>query len=112
MLVRIVMIKNGWLPLYRVKYLSRPKISSRYCCHPSSCASIRKLGRLSVKEVETELYTSWVDGKFYFKGYRFEDIAKKMERWYDVVIVYQNEEIKDMKFRGVIDKHVPLKQTH
>ncbi|KAB1502967.1 FecR family protein [Butyricimonas faecihominis] len=79
---------------------------------PSQQLCINKeTGETTVKEVETELYTSWVDGKFYFKGYRFEDIAKKMERWYDVVVVYQNEEIKDMKFRGVIDKHVPLKQT-
>ena len=79
---------------------------------PSQQLCINKeTGEAVVKEVETELYTSWVDGKFYFRGYRFEDIAKKMERWYDVVIFYQNEEIKDMKFRGVIDKHVSLKQT-
>lgn len=79
---------------------------------PSQQLCINKeTGETIVKEVETELYTSWVEGKFYFKGARFEDIVKKMERWYDVVVFYQNEEIKDMKFRGVVDKHVPLKQT-
>ncbi len=79
---------------------------------PSQQLCINKeTGETIVKQVETELYTSWVDGKFYFKGARFEDIVKKMERWYDVVVFYQNEEIKDMRFRGVVDKHVPLKQT-
>ena len=46
----------------------------------------------------------------HFKGYRFEDIVKKLERWYDFKMIYRNEEIKDMTFRGTIDKHQPLEQ--
>lgn len=65
-------------------------------------------GEIEIKTVETELYTSWLDGKFYFKGYRFEDIVRKLERWYDFQMHYQQEEIKDMYFRGVINKHNSL----
>lgn len=64
-----------------------------------------------VRTVDTEFYTSWISGKFYFKGYRFEDIVKKMERWYDFQMFYEQEEIKDMYFRGVIYKHRPLEET-
>jgi len=79
--------------------------------HPSEQYVFNNLtGNIEMKTVETELYTSWIDGKFYFKGYRFEDIVKKLERWYDFQIRYQQEEIKDMYFRGVIDKHQPLEK--
>lgn len=65
-------------------------------------------GTFELKKVDTDLYTSWIDGKFHFKGYRFEDIMEKMERWYDFEILYEDDEIKEMKFRGTIDKFRPL----
>ena len=78
---------------------------------PSEQLTIHKeTGRVETKIVDTELYTSWIDGKFYFKGYRFEDIVKKLERWYDFKMIYEDEEIKNMTFRGTIDKHQPLEQ--
>ena len=70
----------------------------------------KKTGKVETKTVDTGLYTSWIDGKFYFKGYRFEDIVKKLERWYDFKMIYEDEKIKDMTFRGTIDKHQPLEQ--
>lgn len=57
--------------------------------------------------VDAGLYTSWVDGKFYFKAYTFEEIVKKLERWYDFTMVYQDEEVKQMRFTGSINKHSP-----
>ncbi len=79
--------------------------------HPSEQLSIHKeTNTVETRIVDTELYTSWIDGKFYFKGYRFEDIVKKLERWYDFKMIYEDEEIKDMTFRGTIDKHQPLEQ--
>ena len=78
---------------------------------PSEQLTIHKeTGIVGTRIVDTELYTSWIDGKFYFKGYRFEDIVKKLERWYDFKMIYEDEEIKDMTFRGTIDKHQPLEQ--
>lgn len=80
--------------------------------HPSEQYLLNnETGQSEIKTVETELYTSWLDGKFYFKGYRFEDIVRKLERWYDFKMFYQHEEIKDMVFRGVINKHRPLEET-
>ena len=70
-----------------------------------------RTGKAEVKHVNVELYTSWLNGKLHFKDYRLEDIIRKLERWYDFTIIYQEEEIKDMKFRGVIDKDRSLKET-
>lgn len=79
--------------------------------HPSEQLVINTAtGVATTRIVDTELYTSWIDGKFYFKGYRFEDIVKKLERWYDFKMIYEDEAIKDMTFRGTIDKHQPLEQ--
>ncbi len=71
----------------------------------------RHTGEGVLKEVDTELYTSWVDGKFYFNAYAFEDIVKKLERWYDFTMNYQDEEIKRMHFSGTINKHRPLNEV-
>ena len=61
-----------------------------------------------LRQVDTYLYTSWVDGKFYFSAYAFEDIVKKLERWYDFTMSYQDEGIRRMRFSGTINKHRPL----
>lgn len=62
-------------------------------------------GRKEVRKVDVNLYTSWRDGLIPFKGERFEDIVRKLERWYDFHMFYANEEIKDMRFRGVISRY-------
>lgn len=70
-----------------------------------------RMGEGILREVDTELYTSWVDGKFYFSAYTFEDIVRKLERWYDFTMKYQDEEIKQMRFSGTINKHRPLNEV-
>lgn len=69
-----------------------------------------KTGHGVLKQVDTYLYTSWVDGKFYFNACVFEDIVKKLERWYDFTMTYQDEGIKSMRFSGTINKHRPLNE--
>lgn len=76
---------------------------------PSEQYSVNnKTGRGILKHVDTYLYTSWVDGKFYFNACTFEDIVKKLERWYDFTVSYRDEDIKYMRFSGTINKHRPL----
>lgn len=65
-------------------------------------------GKGELKEILPELYTSWRDGKFYFKAYTFEELVKKLERWYDFTMFYTSESIKTRRFSGVINKHEPL----
>ncbi len=78
---------------------------------PSNQYSVdNETGQGILKQVNTYLYTSWVDGKFYFNACRFEDIVKKLERWYDFTMSYQDEEIKYMRFSGTVNKHCPLNE--
>ena len=69
-----------------------------------------RTGEGILRDVDTELYISWVDGKFYFNAYTFEDIVRKLERWYDFKMDYRDENIKQMRFSGTINKHRPLNE--
>jgi ferric-dicitrate binding protein FerR (iron transport regulator) len=68
-------------------------------------------GAFSVERVDARLYTSWVEGKFYFAGYTFAELVRKLERWYDFTMVYATEDIREMHFSGTVNKHRPLEDV-
>ena len=57
----------------------------------------------SVKKVPAELYTSWKDGKLVFRREPFEEVAKRLERWFNVTIKLKGESIKDLWYTGTIE---------
>lgn len=65
-------------------------------------------GQCELREVNPELYTSWVGGKFYFKAYTFEELVRRLQRWYDFDVLYRDEGIRQRRFSGVINKYRPL----
>lgn len=66
---------------------------------PSQQAELdNKSHEMVVRQVDASLYTSWVQGKIYFKDERLETIMTTLARWYDVTIVYANEQVKNMRF--------------
>lgn len=68
---------------------------------PGKQASWNKLsGDLDCETVDTELYTSWVDGYFRFEDQRLEDLMRTISRWYDVKVFYQNPDIKNKRLTG------------
>jgi ferric-dicitrate binding protein FerR (iron transport regulator) len=91
---------------------------------PGQQAFINKSGRFEIRSVETEFFTSWKDGKLIFYREPFEKVAKRMERWYNVNIEIDNEEMKDLWFTGTIEmetlsevmelisKSMPVKYTY
>lgn len=46
---------------------------------------------------------SWVYNKLVFDGDRFEELATKLERWYDVHITFKQEQLKQYRFKGVFE---------
>ncbi len=51
-----------------------------------------------------ELVTSWKDEKLIFKKENIQSIIIKMQRWYDVKITLQNEDLRKCIFTGTFDK--------
>lgn len=62
-------------------------------------------------KVNTDFYTSWKDGKIVFRKETLNEIAKKMERWYNVEIEFKDEELKNLVFSGTFLKLKPVEQV-
>ncbi len=66
---------------------------------------------IQVKNADSYFYTSWKDGKITFSSEKLGEIAKKMERWYNVEIRFDQELLKDFSFSGTILRNKPIDQT-
>ena len=49
-------------------------------------------GILSVHPVDTEIYTAWKNGEFYFDNESLLDIAKEIGKWYNVSVIFRSPE--------------------
>lgn len=65
----------------------------------------RSSHKMSVKEVETCMYTAWRNGIFLFKDWRLEDIMIYLARWYDMNVFYQNPSVKDLRFGCSLNRY-------
>lgn len=68
----------------------------------------KKSNRVSVEKVDTELYTSWINGVYIFKNAPLEEILEKLQRWYDFSIVYQDETLKHTRFSLTADRKTDI----
>ena len=63
-----------------------------------------KSGKILVADkVDTEVYTSWKDGRLIIRGEPLEHLAKKLERRYDVQIVFRDNDSKALRFTGILE---------
>jgi transmembrane sensor len=51
--------------------------------------------------------TAWVYNKLTFEDERFEDLALKMERWYDLKIIFESNKLKDYRVSGSFVNETP-----
>ena len=63
-------------------------------------------------KVNTDLYTSWMQGNLVFRNSTFEDIIQKLERHYNVVIINNNNQLAKEKFNATIEvDHETIEQV-
>ena len=56
--------------------------------------------QIKTKEVNTDMYTSWMNGGLMFRDITFNNICKKLERRYDVTITIKNNKLANEKFNA------------
>lgn len=56
------------------------------------------------KEVDTQVYTSWKDKRWIFRKENLKDFAIKLERLYDVKIIFQDQGLEEFKLTGTIEE--------
>jgi ferric-dicitrate binding protein FerR (iron transport regulator) len=61
--------------------------------------------------IEVEPVISWRDGRLEFYDETLENIAVKLERRYGVVMKMQDEEMKDLRYTGVLKNIISIEQA-
>lgn len=54
----------------------------------------------TTKAVNDRFETAWVYSRLEFRGDSFEELARKLERWYNVRIVFTDSTVKKLRFNG------------
>jgi ferric-dicitrate binding protein FerR (iron transport regulator) len=62
-------------------------------------------GEIVIKEIDTNLFTSWTKKKLIFRDQRLEEIMSTISRWYDVEVFFQNEDLKDIILSAKFDRY-------
>ncbi|MFI1743659.1 FecR family protein [Thalassobellus sediminis] len=65
---------------------------------------------MSVATVNVYNEISWKEGVFSFKGKPLKQIMKTISRWYDVDVVFENKELENITFKGVLGKNQELEE--
>ncbi len=66
--------------------------------------------KLIISAVKLDLYTSWKEGLINFRNESLKDIARHIERWYNVKIIIKNPKLNDELYFGTIMKNKPVDQ--
>ncbi len=59
---------------------------------------------INKKFVEVTEFISWKDGLYAFKGRDLEGVMQELARWYDLQIIYQDDEVKKQLVTGRIKR--------
>lgn len=60
--------------------------------------------KISVGNVETELFTSWKEGKLIFRDEQLPSVAKRLERWYNVKIELSGDKrLTEIRYNGTLE---------
>ncbi|TMU51049.1 FecR family protein [Flagellimonas algicola] len=71
---------------------------------PNQKASLNKrTAQMTVTEVDTDIYTSWINGRIVFKNCPFKNIRKKLERRYNVSIINNNSSLEEKYYNASFD---------
>lgn len=62
-------------------------------------------GRTELRKVKAEDFAAWKDGVLVFRKQRLEKVLAALARWYDIEVFFQKEELKDLHFTGILERH-------
>ena len=64
-----------------------------------------KDGKMVKQEVDVEEFVGWKDGIYVFKEKSLGDIMTTLERWYNISVVFQDEDLKELPFTGNLKRY-------
>ncbi|MFA4867834.1 MAG: FecR domain-containing protein [Pedobacter sp.] len=72
--------------------------------------SVLRAGKLLVDEVDVQEAAAWKNGIFIFEGETVGSIMRKLSRWYDVEVVYEDN-LADKTFSGSMGRYETISQV-
>lgn len=76
---------------------------------PGEQAELDKVtGEVVLNKVKASTFEAWKEGRYEFINENLIEVFNMVERWYDVELIYQENEFKSMNFSGVIRRNKPV----
>jgi len=58
----------------------------------------------STKQENERFETAWLYSRLEFRGDDFDALARKLERWYNITVVFTDDEVRKLNFNGSFEK--------
>ncbi|GHT62148.1 iron dicitrate transporter FecR [Bacteroidia bacterium] len=73
--------------------------------HPGETAEINRLtDEMKILYTDTRVYTAWRYKGYLFENESLENVLEELALWYDVEIVYEDEQMKQERFSGWLQR--------
>lgn len=59
--------------------------------------------KIQIEEVETAKYKGWTEGKLIFRGDNMAEVARRLERWYNIEVEVADAELNEYVFRATFE---------
>ena len=104
--------KDSHVTLISGKVQVRSHENARFVdLEPGKDAMLLSDGLFEVKEVNSEAYTYWKDGYFYFDELPLADIMKSIGRWYNVNVTFRNKEAMAYRIHFMSNRQSGIEET-
>ncbi len=60
-------------------------------------------GGMTIEKADPAKYRGWTEGKLIFRGDNMAEVARRLERWYNVEVEIADKELEDYVFRGTFE---------
>lgn len=91
--------------------ITKPDIENPIYLIPGQQAILpNKSNKIEIKSVDTHHFTAWKEGLFVFQSEQLGSIAKKLSRWYDCEIHFEDLKLQETKFTGSLRRNTELEE--
>jgi ferric-dicitrate binding protein FerR (iron transport regulator) len=91
-----VVLQHGQVEFYRESN------SEKITMAPSQKLVFRN-GEVEMTTTDPSKYESWTEGKLVFRGDNMAEVARRIERWYNVKVVLEDKDLETYSFRATFE---------
>lgn len=78
---------------------------------PGKDASISPSGKIKLNDVNSDSFTYWKDGYFYFDQLPLLDIMKSIGKWYNLNVIFRNKEAMTISMHFMANRTTGIEET-